>query len=371
MRSPYAVEESWAAKWRRRAITNPVLFLAAALWLALAPAHLLVALVVDLVRRKRFATVRFDLFAGWYLGCSIVWQTGILLSWIVSGTWLGASWDRIERHAFWLQLTWATALYRGGEAIFGVRTEIHEVDFPREERGPFLIFMRHTSLADTVLPIATLRWQRGLRLRYVMKRELLWEPLIDVCGQRMPNAFVRRRGSSDPSKEIEEVRKLARNMRPDDGVLIYPEGTRFSAKKHAERLADIQSRDADRYARVKGIRRLLPIRMGGPLALLDEAPDADVLLIAHTGFEAVASFERMINGALVGKTIRVQVRHVPRALIPKDPEAQAAWLDAEWARMDLWVCGVLEERGELIEAASSPPERGEAPRAEQRPAASV
>lgn len=350
MRSPYAVEESWVARWRRRAITHSLLFIFAFLWLALAPLHLLVALLVDLVRRKRFATIRFSLFAGLYLWASVVWLTGIFLSWVVSLTWLGASWERIERQGFWLQLTWSRALYRGGELIFGVRTEVEEVDFPADEHGPFHIFMRHTSLADTMLPIVTLRHSRGMRLRYVMKRELLWEPCIDTCGQRIPNAFVRRRNAADPTREIAEVRKLARDMRPDDGVLIYPEGTRFSAKKHAERLADIEARDGSRFARVRGLKRLLPIRLGGPLALLEERPDTDVIFVAHTGFEAVASFERMINGALVGKVIKVQMRRVPKALVPKDPEAQAAWLDAEWARMDQWVSGVLEAGREAAKA---------------------
>lgn len=360
MRSPYAVDETWAATWRRRAITNPLLLLAALLWLALAPLHLPVALVVDLVRRKRFATVRFDLFAGHYLWCSVIWLTGIFLSWVVSGTWLGASWDRIERQGYWLQLTWARALYRGGELIFSVHTEVEEVDFPADERGPFLMFMRHTSLADTMLPIAILRHSRGMRLRYVMKRELLLEPCIDACGQRIQNAFVRRRSSSDPAKEIEEVRKLARHMKPDDGVLIYPEGTRFSPKKHAARLADIQSRDAQRFARVQHLQRLLPIRMGGPLALLEERPDTDVIFISHTGFEDVASFERMINGALVGKTVKVQIRRVPKAVIPKDPAEQAEWLDAEWAKMDQWVCGVLA-KGAEPRGAAAPPSEGDAP----------
>ena len=138
-------------------------------------------------------------------------------------------------------------------------------------------------------------------------------------------------------------------------MLIYPEGTRFSPKKHAERLTGIRERDTARYDRVRKYRRLLPMRLGGPLAMLDERPDADVLFFAHTGFEAVSSFERMINGALVGMTVKVQIRRVPASQIPRDPDARAAWLDDEWAKMDKWIDTILADRPEELAADISDP----------------
>ena len=343
MRSPYAVEESLGTRWRRRAVTIPAVTLGALILTALSPALVTVTLAIDLVRRKKFATTRFLGFAAVYLWSATISLTGLFLSWIVCGTWLGAEWDRIYRHSYWFQRHWARALYRGGEACFGVRTEVETVDLSPADRGPFLVFARHTSVADTMLPLVVLRHDRDIVLRYVIKRELLIEPPIDVAGQRIPNAFVRRSGN-DLSKEVEQVRKLARDLPRGQGVLIFPEGTRFTPKKQAERLAGIQERDPARYERVRGYKRLLPMRLGGPLALMDEQPDADVLFLAHTGFEAVVSAERMMNGELVGKRVKVQIRRVPNAQIPKDPEARAAWLDAEWAKMDAWVDAMLEDR---------------------------
>lgn len=351
MRSPYAVEESLWARWRRRAVTIPGALIGALLLLALSPLLLTITLIVDLIRRKRFATTRFLLFAGVYLWVTTLALIGLFFSWLVCGTWLGASWDRIYRHGYFLQRHWARGLYRGGEACFDVRTEVDETEFPKDARGPFLVFIRHTSLAETMLPLVIIRHERDIPLRYVIKRELLVEPGIDVCGQRIPNAFVRRSGN-DLSKEVEQVRKIVRDIAPGQGVLIYPEGTRFSPKKHAERLAQIQAHNPERFERVRGYRRLLPMRLGGPMALLDERPDADVLFIAHTGFEAVASFERMINGQLVGKTVKVKIWRVPASEIPKDEAGRTAWLDAEWARMDRWVDATLaaEDRTEAVAA---------------------
>lgn len=322
--------------------------------LALTPALLPITLIIDLVRRKRFATTRFLAFGLVYLWTATIFVVLLFFSWVVCGTWLGAKWARIQRQAAALQRLWARALYRGGEACLGVTTEVETVDFPETERGPFLVFARHTSVADTMLPLVVLRHDRDLPLRYVIKRELLVEPAIDVAGQRFPNAFVRRAGK-DLSKEVEQVRKLARDLTAGQGVLIYPEGTRFSPKKHAERLTGIRERDTARYDRVRKYRRLLPMRLGGPLAMLDERPDADVLFFAHTGFEAVSSFERMINGALVGMTVKVQIRRVPASQIPRDPDARAAWLDDEWAKMDKWIDTILADRPEELAADISDP----------------
>lgn len=345
MRSPYAVDESLGARWRRRAVTIPAVTLGAVVLLALSPALLPLTLIVDLVRRKRLATTRFLAFFLVYLWTATIALAALFVSWVICGTWAGAKWDRIQRHSDAFQRLWARALYRGGEACLGVTTEVETVDFPETERGPFFVFARHTSVADTMLPLVVIRHDRDLPLRYVIKRELLVEPAIDVAGQRIPNAFVRRSGN-DLSKEVEQVRKLARDLSPGQGVLIYPEGTRFSPTKHAQRLADIRGKDAARYERVRKYRRMLPMRLGGPLAMLDERPDTDVLFVAHTGFEAVSSFERMINGALVGMKVKVQIRRVPASQIPKDPDARAAWLDNEWAKMDGWVDAILADRPE-------------------------
>jgi 1-acyl-sn-glycerol-3-phosphate acyltransferase len=85
-----------------------------------------------------------------------------------------------------------------------------------------IVLMRHASLADSLLP-AVLLGTRGLRLRYVLKRELLWDPCLDVVGQRLPNAFIRR-GSGESDAEIDAIRALGRDLGDDEGVLIYPEG---------------------------------------------------------------------------------------------------------------------------------------------------
>jgi len=103
MRSPFAVDETMSARWRRRAVTIPAVLLGALLLLALSPLVFTITLVVDLIRRKRFATTRFVMFAGVFLWVTTLSLVGLFLSWVVCGTWAGASWDRIYRHSDWFQ----------------------------------------------------------------------------------------------------------------------------------------------------------------------------------------------------------------------------------------------------------------------------
>jgi hypothetical protein len=82
---------------------------------------------------------------------------------------------------------------------------------------------------------------------------------------------------------------------------------------------------------------VLPPRRGGTLGLLEAAPQADVVVCAHTGFESSASLASVWKGALVHQRIRVQFRRIARAEIPTDRDARVAWLLDEWRRVDAWV----------------------------------
>ena len=213
--------EGAGERWARRAITIPACLLGLAIAVPLLPVLLAGALLLDLFRDRRLPTVRLVLFALVYLGCE---SAGLLASLVL---WLGSIGDR-ERRLRWfyaLQSAWASSIFAAACRIFGI-----EVDVVGDEsigRGPLLLFSRHTSLADTILPAVYVARRHGLRLRWVLKRELLWDPCLDVVGRVLPNVFVRR-GSYDSAREIAAVRSLARDLGEDEGVLVYPEGTRFT-----------------------------------------------------------------------------------------------------------------------------------------------
>ena len=108
-------------------------------------------------------------------------------------------------------------------------------------QGPVIVMMRHASIVDNLLPAGLVSLPHRIRLRYVLKKELLWDPVLDIGGQRLPNVFVRREG--DSATEITRIRRLAIGLTERDGVLIYPEGTRFTAKKRDQAIRRLERTD--------------------------------------------------------------------------------------------------------------------------------
>jgi len=337
----------------RRILTIPGYVVVWSLCVVTAPVWLPLAAIVDAVHRKRGVALRSAVFLTYYLSCEIL---GIAVS---AGLWAWASVLPVgaERWAdlhYRLEAWWGTALFRGVVRLFGLSLEVEgEADL---ERGPYLLLVRHTSSGDALLASALVSRRHGLRLRYVLKRELLWDPCLDIVGNRLPNVFVDR-FSDDSEREVERLRELARDLGPRDGVLIHPEGTRFSEAKRRrviERFRQGGDPKMSDYAR--SLEFVLPPRPGGVLGLLEAAPEADVIVCTHTGFEGAGSLAQVWRGVLVGRTIRVQFRRIPRTAIPAGQDGRLDWLREEWRRVDAWVASqrafdacASDCRGELQE----------------------
>jgi len=318
----------------RRFVTIPGYLIAWLLWLASIPAWLVLAAAVDIVRRSHCVSLRSAAFLTVYLTCEVagIVASGALWVWKILFRIEAERWTDIH---FRLEAWWGTTLFRAVVWLYGIRIEVEGgADLAR---GPYLLLLRHASTADTLIASALVAQPYGLRLRYVMKREHLWDPCLDIVGNRVPNVFVDR-FSADSAREVGYVRELARDLGPRDGVLIYPEGTRFSGEKRVrvlERLDKDGSAKMLEYAR--SLTHVLPPRLGGTLGLVDAAPDADVVFCAHTGFEGTASLGDIWKGALMNQVVQVQFRRIRRSEIPTDRDAQVAWLMKEWAKVGGWV----------------------------------
>lgn len=330
------MRESFAERWGRRAFTIPAYLCLGAASLALLPAVVALAFVTDAVRQTgKLATVRCALGLTLYFSCEALGLIASFLLWIASGVWAGAERERFVTWNWALQSLWARTLFNGATRLFGMRTEVRGLEAVR--KAPLILLSRHASTLDTLLPAVFVSDPRRRRLRHVMKRELLWDPCLDVVGQRTRNAFVRR-DSGDPEREIATVRRLAHDMGECDGVLIFPEGTRFSPAKQARAFERLSAAgDFGRFERARRLRHVLPPRLGGVLAVLDARPDVDVVFLAHAGFEGTASLNDIWSGRIVGRSVRLSFWRVPSPAIPRDREARVAWLDEQWARIDDWI----------------------------------
>ena len=87
----------------------------------------------------------------------------------------------------------------------------------------------------------------------------------------------------------------------------------------------------------ESLQFVLPPRTGGAIGLLQAAPEADVIVCSHTGFESVGSLAEMWNGELVHQVIQIQFRRILRDTIPDGDDGRIIWLQEEWRRVNDWV----------------------------------
>jgi 1-acyl-sn-glycerol-3-phosphate acyltransferase len=322
---PTVLGETALGRWRRRVLTLSALHLAVVLLPVLGVATLPVLLpgVPGAGRRRRFAR---------FLALYLVYELAGV--WAALGLFLtGRARDRAAHAA--LQRWWAGGLMRALTHTFDLELTLDPASDALDPATRCLALFRHVSTADTLLPAFVLQVPLGLRLRYVMKRELLAVPCLDVVGHRLPNLFVRR-GGQDTATETAAVAALSRGLGPGEGVLIFPEGTRATPAKRAEAQARLVATDSPRAA-ARGLRHLLPIRPGGTLAVLAADPELDLVCVGHVGFEPVHHFSDLFRGVLTGAEVRVRLWRFPASERPAAAEAQLAWLDARWAEVDAWV----------------------------------
>lgn len=318
----------------RRFLSIPGYLLAWLVLVAGAPFYMPLFVLVDLLRGSRFVAVRSAAFLIVFFSCEMLGLAAC------AGLWL---WRLVTRPDderwqdlhYRLEAWWGSTIFDAVVHLFGLRLEVE--DDAELGRGPFLLLARHASSADALLASALVCRPHGLRLRYVLKRELLWDPCLDVVGLRLPNVFVDR-FSDDSAHEVARIAPLARDLGPHDGIMMYPEGTRFTPAKRERILERLRERgDAASLAHAESLESVLPPRPGGTLALLAAAPNADVVICEHAGFEGTASIGQIWRGALVGRRVRVRFRRIRRSEIPAGNTEALAWLRDEWRRVDAWV----------------------------------
>jgi 1-acyl-sn-glycerol-3-phosphate acyltransferase len=323
---------------RRRIISVPALFIAAVVFTALLPLLLVVGVIVEALRRDRWALLRSIAMIGVYFLSEIGGMLIALGMWVSSGAPAGLGRERLRRRFITLQRWWTGSLWWGIQHCFSLKLDVEHWPEGVGDRK-LLIFLRHASILDTLLSAALIANPLRMHLLYVFKRELRIDPCLDIAGTLLGCHFVNR-DAGEGEQESRTLHAMGVNLREREGVIIYPEGTRWTSPKRMrviERIA--KSGDEALLERASRLQNLLPPRLSGPLALLDGAPDADVLFLGHQGFEGIEKPLDVAKGAIVGKRIRVSAWRVDAADIPREREEQVAWLYENWFRMDAWLGG--------------------------------
>ncbi|MBX3234168.1 MAG: 1-acyl-sn-glycerol-3-phosphate acyltransferase [Labilithrix sp.] len=318
-------------RWARRAVTVPGVV---ALWLvmlATLPALFAVALVVDLARPRSFAAVRVVGALFVVVTLHVVGLAILLRAW-VGGLLRGRAYERRLDGA--AELWFAATVWSSAIRIFGMRVEVEGAEV-LDRRGPAVVMTRHASLLDVLLPLVTVCAPAELVPHIVAKRELLWDPCVDLVGHRVASAFVHR-GGRDRAGDLARVAAVARACGRHDALVLFPEGTRFSDERRAKRLAELAA-DPAAHERALRLEHVLPPRLGGPLATLEAAPPADVIFCAHTGLERARTLGDLLSGALVGETVRVHLWRVRARDVPTSREERIEWLWRWWEHVDAWI----------------------------------
>jgi 1-acyl-sn-glycerol-3-phosphate acyltransferase len=301
----------------------------------LSPLLVVVAVGVDLVlwvvRRKPWMAIRLVVMLWWFLFGELRGIAGLALIWLGSA---GRDTRTRRFRVYHLRQLWAAGHLGAIRRLFRLRFEIQDMDDVAP--GPVIILMRHASIIDNAMPDAVFGRAHDIGLRFVLKRELRMLPTIDIGGGWVPTTFVHR-ASGDTDRELVQLRKLAIDLDPQEGVLIYPEGTRHTPAKLARAQEVIRERQPEIAPLADRLHNVLPPRLGGPLALLDEARGTDVVFCGHVGLDGFEYVSDIWAGGLVGTTVHVRFWRHAADTVPEGREELTRWLYEQWQVLDDWV----------------------------------
>lgn len=234
---------------------------------------------------------------------------------------LGENWISVNR---WVLAGSGTLQWRA-EGIENVKQD-----------GWYLVVANHQTWVDILL-LQFIFNRRIPFLKFFIKRELIWFPLLGIAWWALDMPFMKRYRPSylakHPEKkgsDLKATRKACEKFRDTPtSVINFVEGTRFSEQK--------------RVKRGSPYRNLLPPRAGGiavALTSMGELFDAllDVTIVYPGG---APKFWSLCCGEQVAVTVDVTVRDVDAALVGGDYQHDREfrryvhkWLGTLWAEKD-------------------------------------
>ncbi|MCB7136669.1 1-acyl-sn-glycerol-3-phosphate acyltransferase [Cellulosimicrobium marinum] len=328
-------------RWVRRLVVAPAVVLLAVLLL---PTSLmlvvLVGAVVSWALPGRLRTTRALWIACFYVVWDAVAVVALFALWVASG--FGAALDRPAFRRAHVRLAGAmlALLFWQVRWTLRLRIEVDTSDAQGLADEPVLVVSRHAGPGDSFILMDQIVNRTGREPRVVLKDTLLWDPAIDLLLHRLPAYFVvprSRRGRGAPSGS-DAVAHLATGMRPDSALLLFPEGGNVTPRRWQARVEALRAAgDLDLADRAAAMPHVLAPHVGGFLAALDASPATGVAVVAHTGLERLVTPRDIWRELPMDKRITMKVWSTPRADLPAGDEARAAWLYAQWARLDAWL----------------------------------
>ena len=196
--------------------------------------------------------------------------------------------------------------------------------------GWYLVSSNHQSWVD-ILVLQRVFHRRIPFLKFFLKRELIWVPVIGLAWWALDFPFMKRGSGRDAqSADLRTTREACEKFkRIPTSVINFVEGTRFTPAKHAQQKSPW--------------RHLLRPKIGGmgiALATMGEQFEAllDVTIVYP---HRTPTFWDLLAGRVDAVTVRVRQRPIPPEVLGGDPLTDRAyrqriadWTELQWADKD-------------------------------------
>ncbi len=326
----------WMGMLRRFVLAPAIIALTVVLLLA-APLWLVLAVLLSPLVKGRLRILRLLSIAMLHLIMETVLLVVMFVLWVASGFGWKLRTPAFQRAHYALVRWYLVVFFREARRVLNleITTEGPTPDaFPGH---PLLVCSRHAGPGDSfTLMYALMVWYQR-EPRVVLKDTMGWDPAIGTVLNRLPARFISpnpRAGSSTG----DEIAQLAENLDENDAFVIFPEGGNFTPARKERAVARLRKVGMDRMAdRAERMDNVLAPRPGGFLAALDAAPEADVLLVAHTGLDHLAALGDLWREVPMDKQLIMRFWRVSRDEIPEGREARIDWLFTRWEEIDAWV----------------------------------
>jgi len=225
-------------------------------------------------------------------------------------------------------------------AVAPIRWDVQGVD-QLDPRGWYLVSCNHQSWVD-ILVLQRVFHGRIPFLKFFLKQELIWVPVIGLAWWALDFPFMKRgKGQGARLNDLRTTREACEKFkRIPTSVFNFVEGTRFTALK--------RERQNSPY------RHLLKPKIGGlgiALATMGEQFGAllDVTIVYPGG---TPRFWDLLCGRIDAVIVRVQQRAIPAAVLGSDPVGDkayrqriSAWVEEQWGEKDALIESLLQGAG--------------------------
>jgi 1-acyl-sn-glycerol-3-phosphate acyltransferase len=326
----------------RRLVLAPALIGLTVLAFTGLPVLLLVGVALSTVLPGHWRVLRLGWMVLLYLALESVALVVLFVLWVASGFGWKIRSPRFQRTHYVLVKWYLQVLYWECERVLRVKVSVEGPPPPAYDGRPLLILSRHAGPGDSFLVVHALVNWYAREPRIVLKDTLQWDPAIDVVLNRLPNRFIRpdpgSKGSAAAAQVLRHVGDLSRDLDDNDAFVIFPEGGNFTEHRRKRAIERLRRKGhIDEAEKAEQLRHVMAPKPGGVLAALTNARDADVVFVAHTGVEHMATVLDVWRELPMDKQIEMRWWIVPAAEVPAGEDERVDWLFERWRMIDDWI----------------------------------